>query len=80
MMIVRQALNREPLAVTRRPRRPRRALMVWMIDIPGEYGDAHADVCDRIYGARFEPQDAVAALAAAAGPAGCSNWESEPDG
>jgi len=35
-----------------------------------EYGDTHAGVYDRIYGARFAPDLAVAALAAAAGPGG----------
>jgi SAM-dependent methyltransferase len=34
------------------------------------YGDAHAKVYDRIYGARFSPESAVAALANAAGPGG----------
>ena len=36
----------------------------------GEYGDTHAAVYDRLYGARFAPDAAVAALAAAAGPGG----------
>jgi SAM-dependent methyltransferase len=35
-----------------------------------EYGDTHAAVYDRIYGARFAPDPAVAALARAAGPGG----------
>jgi len=35
-----------------------------------EYGDTHAGVYDRIYGARFAPDGAVVALAAAAGPGG----------
>lgn len=35
-----------------------------------EYGDSHADAYDRIYGARFVPDAAVTALAAAAGPGG----------
>ena len=35
-----------------------------------EYGDAHADAYDRIYGARFVPELAVSALAEAAGPGG----------
>jgi SAM-dependent methyltransferase len=34
------------------------------------YGDAHAGVYDRIYGRRFAPDAAVAALVAAAGPGG----------
>ncbi|MDQ6776257.1 MAG: class I SAM-dependent methyltransferase [Actinomycetota bacterium] len=34
------------------------------------YGDTHAEVYDRIYGARFDPTLAVAALADAAGPGG----------
>jgi hypothetical protein len=37
---------------------------------PGDYGDTHAGVYDRIYGARFAPGPAVAALAGAAGPTG----------
>ncbi len=36
----------------------------------GAYGDRHAGVYDRIYGARFDPTQAVAALAEAAGPCG----------
>ncbi len=35
-----------------------------------QYGEAHATVYDRLYGQRFVPGDAVAALAAAAGPGG----------
>lgn len=35
-----------------------------------EYGDTHAGVYDRIYGARFAPDDAVTALAEEAGPGG----------
>jgi len=34
------------------------------------YGDAHADVYDRIYGARFDPEVAVATLAETAGTGG----------
>ena len=35
-----------------------------------DYGDSHAAVYDRIYGTRFAPDAAVAALARAAGPGG----------
>ena len=38
--------------------------------VVGNYGDQHVRVYDRLYGARFTPDAAVAALVAAAGPDG----------